>query len=181
MLKDTIVFRRDHKWGAKWYLHVLNVTIPSQSDATDIFSICVDIAKNVTATKPSQLKKSQVFPEEALNEGCGKIRAISILNKNTHDIAPSPHRRSSTAAATPQHPTPSELLSLFNYEDNPLPFWEFVDCISLIKEIHKTGEIFSISSRNLDSIVDHNKAHATQLAQATTKQISKILLKYDAP
>ena len=60
-----------HKLGAKWYLHGLNVTIPLQSNTTDIHSIYVDISKKITATKTYQFKKSQVFQEEALNEARG--------------------------------------------------------------------------------------------------------------
>ena len=99
-----------HKWGSKWCLQGLNVTIPFQSDETYICSIYVDIYKKVTYTKPYQFKKSQVVPEEAFNESRGKIRALFIVNENTHDIFQSPHRRSNTAAATPQRPTPSEFL-----------------------------------------------------------------------
>ena len=81
------------------------------------------------------------------------------------------------AAATPQRPTPSELLSLFNYEDNPLPCRSFDDRISSSKEIQKTGEIFSISSGKLEILGDCNKAHAIQIAQEMTHRICKILLK----
>ena len=56
------------------------MSIPSQFDATYIFSIYVDIFKQVTANKPSQFKKSQVVPNEALNEDRGKIRAFFIVN-----------------------------------------------------------------------------------------------------
>ena len=117
------------------YLHGLNVIIPSHSDATDIRSINVDISKKVTSNKASEFKKSQGFPEEALNEASGKIRALFILNENTHDIALSQHLRSSTAAATPQLPDPSELISLFNYEYNLLPCRAFVEHISSSKDI----------------------------------------------
>ena len=83
--------------------------IPSQSNATYILSIYVDISNKFTATKPYQFKKSQVFPGEALNEALGNIMALFIVNENIS------HRCSSTAAATLQRPTPSKCLSLFNY------------------------------------------------------------------
>ena len=57
------------------------MTIPLQSDATYNHSIYVDTANKITATKPYQFKKSQVFPEEALKEACGKIRTLFILMK----------------------------------------------------------------------------------------------------
>ena len=97
------------------------MTIPSQSDATDIRYIYVGIAKKFTASKTSKFKKSQVFPDGAFNEARGEIRDLSIVNQNTQDIVPSPHCRSSTAAATLQRPAPYEFLSFFNYEYNPLP------------------------------------------------------------
>ena len=116
---------------------------------------------------------------EALNEARSEIRDLFIANENTHDIIPSPHRRSSTAAATLQFPTPYKLPYLFNYEYNPLPFRAFVDRISSSKKIKNTGEIFSRSSGNIDSLGDRNKAHAIQIAQAITQPISRILLKYN--
>ena len=110
-----------HKLGAKWYLQSFNLTISSHSNANYIISIYVDISNKVTATKPSQFKNIKVVPEESLNESRGEIRDLFIVNENTHDIVPISHRRSSTAAATPQRPNPSELLSFSNHENNPLP------------------------------------------------------------
>ena len=121
------------------------MTIPLHSNATYIHSIYIDIANKFTATKPYQFKKSQVVPEEAFNESRGKIRALFIVNENTHDIFQSPHPRSNTAAATPQRPTPSELFLLFSYEDNTMPRQEFFDCISSI----------NISRRRVKYLVDH--------------------------
>ena len=105
-----------HKLGAKWYLQSFNLTISSQSNTNYIISIYVDISNKVTATKPSQFKNIKVVPEESLNESRGEIRDLFIVNENTHNIVPSPHHHSSSAAATPKLPTPYELLSLFNYE-----------------------------------------------------------------
>ena len=101
------------------------------------------------------------------------------MNESTHDIFPLPNRHSSTAAATPQHPNPYELILSFNYEDNPLSCWSFVDRNSLSKDIQKTGEIFSRSSGKLESLGGRNKSRDVHLVQAMTQRSSKIILKYD--